>query len=105
MMKKSYNNNGRQEDDGGRQEEQRKNKEKKAKKKTKEEKKKEEEEKRGEIFLNLSQGWASEMKKNNPRQCLVWFRLNGVGSSQNGQNSLIHNWCIGGCWLTQDVSM
>jgi hypothetical protein len=35
-------------------------------------------------------------KKTSP-QCLVWFRLNGLGSSQN---SLIHNWCIGGCWVT-----
>jgi len=39
-------------------------------------------------------------RKKNPPQFLVWFRLNGLGSSQNGQNSLIHNWCIGGCWFT-----
>jgi hypothetical protein len=32
---------------------------------------------------------------------MVWFKLNGLGSSQNGQNNLIHNWCIGGCWFTQ----
>jgi hypothetical protein len=45
------------------------------------------------------------MKEKNPLQCLVWFRLNGLGSSQNGQISLIHNWCIGGCWFTEAVSM
>ncbi len=28
---------------------------------------------------------------------MVWFRLNGLGSSQNSQNNLIHNWCNGGC--------
>jgi hypothetical protein len=66
--------------------------EKKRKERTKEEKKKEEEGKKGEIFWNLSEGWASEMKKSNSLQCLVWFRLNGLGSSQNGQNSLIQNW-------------
>jgi hypothetical protein len=33
---------------------------------------------------------------------LIWFRLNGLSSSQNSQNSLILNWCIGGCcWFTQ----
>jgi hypothetical protein len=39
-------------------------------------------------------------KRKNPPQCLVWFRLNGLGSSQNGQNSFIQNWCTGGCWFT-----
>jgi hypothetical protein len=29
---------------------------------------------------------------------LVWF--SGLDSSQNGQNGLIHNWCIGGWWVT-----
>jgi hypothetical protein len=28
------------------------------------------------------------------------FGLSGLDSSQNGQNSLIHNWCTGGCWFT-----
>jgi hypothetical protein len=55
-------------------------------------------EKKGGIFLKSQERWANEKKKN-PPQCLVWFRLNGLGSSQNGQNSLIHNWCIGGCWF------
>jgi hypothetical protein len=41
--------------------------------------------------------WASEKKRINPPQCLVWFRLNGFGSSQNDQNSLIHNRCIRPC--------
>jgi hypothetical protein len=40
------------------------------------------------------------MKKKTSLQCLGWS-LNDLGSSQNGQNSLIHNWCIGGCWFTQ----
>ncbi len=84
--------------------------EKNNKEKTKRRRKKEEQkrrrrrkrrEKRGEIFWNLGEGWASEMKKKNSLQCLVWLRLNGLSSSQNGQNSLIHNWCIGGCWFTQ----
>ncbi len=39
-------------------------------------------------------------RKKNPPQCLVWFRLNGLSSSQN---SLIHNWCIGGCWVTSPI--
>jgi hypothetical protein len=55
----------------------------------------------GEIFRNLSKGWASEKKKKTPPQCLVWVRLNGLCSSQNGQNRLIHNWCVAGCWFTQ----
>jgi hypothetical protein len=38
-------------------------------------------------------------RKENPPQCFVWFS-NGLGSSQN---SLIHNWCIGGCWVTQQA--
>ncbi len=29
---------------------------------------------------------------------LVWF--NGLDSSRNDQNGLIHNWCIGGWWVT-----
>ncbi len=36
--------------------------------------------------------WAIE-KKTSPPQ---WFGLNGWGSSQNGHNNFIHNWCIGG---------
>ncbi len=41
-----------------------------------EEKKKEKKgKKKGEIFS----GWAGEKKKKNPPQCLVWFRLNGLG--------------------------
>jgi hypothetical protein len=56
---------------------------------------------KGEIFRNLSKGWASEKKKKTPPQCLVWVRLNGLCSSQNGQNRLIHNWCVAGCWFTQ----
>jgi hypothetical protein len=44
-------------------------------------------------------------KENIPPQCLVWFRLNGLGSSQNDQNRLIHNWCVGGCWFTQAKSL
>ncbi len=39
-------------------------------------------------------------KEKNPLQCLVWFKLNGLGSSQNAQNNFIHNWCINGCWVT-----
>ncbi len=71
--------------------------EKNKKERTKEEKKKEEEGKKGRNFFETwAKGWASEMKRNNPRQYLVWFRLNGLGSSQNGKNSLIQNWCIGG---------
>jgi hypothetical protein len=41
------------------------------------------------------------VEKKNPLQGLVWFKLNDLSSSQNGQNSLIHNWCISGCWFTQ----
>ncbi len=40
-------------------------------------------------------------RKKNPPQRLVWF--NGLGSSQNGKNGRIHNWCIGGCWVTAAV--
>jgi hypothetical protein len=72
---------------------------KEKKKKRTEEKKKKEEGKKGGIVLKSREVWASE-KKRNPPQCGVWFRLNGLGSSQNGQNSLIHNWCTGGCWFT-----
>jgi hypothetical protein len=32
---------------------------------------------------------------------LVLFKLNDLGSSQNDQNNLIHNWCINGCWFIQ----
>jgi hypothetical protein len=52
--------------------------------------------KKSGIFFEIS----FERKTNNPPQCLVWFRLNGLGSSQNGQNGLIHNLCIGGCSFT-----
>jgi hypothetical protein len=46
---------------------------------------------REEIFFDI--------KENRPTpQCLVWF--SGLDSSQNGQNGLIHNWCIGGWWVT-----
>jgi hypothetical protein len=75
--------------------------EEKKKERTKEEKNKEEEGKKGFKKKNLSKGLASEKKENNPSQCLIWFSLNGLGSSQNSQNSLNHNWCIGGCWFTQ----
>jgi hypothetical protein len=74
--------------------------EKKGKKKQNRREKRKRREKRGEFFWNLCEGWASEKKKTNPPQCL-WFKLNGLGSSQNDQNSLIYNWCIGGCWFTQ----
>ncbi len=57
---------------------------------------KEEGKRRGEFFWNLREGWASEKKK--ITHLNVWFGLNGLGSSQN---SLIHNWCIGGCWFTK----
>jgi hypothetical protein len=58
-------------------------------------------EKEGRNFFEISgKGGPMKRKEKNPPQCLVWFRLNGLGSSQNGQNSLIHNWCIGGCWFT-----
>jgi hypothetical protein len=80
-----------------------KNKEEKKKERTKEEKNKEEEgKKKRRIFLK-SLGKVGQWKKeekSNPPQCLVWFRLNGLGSSKNSQNSLIHNWCIGGCWFS-----
>jgi hypothetical protein len=78
--------------------------ENKKKEKTKEEEKKEVEGgKGGRGWFWKSKGmvsqWKEKRKKTAP-QWLVWFRLNGFGSSQNGQNSLIHNWCIGGCWVT-----
>ncbi len=50
--------------------------------------------KRGEFFLNLNERWASEKEKKIPSQCLVWLRLNGLGSSQNNQNNFIHNWWV-----------
>jgi len=56
---------------------------------------------RGEFFEISAKDGLVKRKKKPPPQCLIWFRLNGLGSSQNGQNSLIHNWCIGGCWFTQ----
>jgi hypothetical protein len=67
-------------------------KKKKKKERTKEEekkmmvKKKKERErggkKRGNFFRNLSKGSPSEKKKHNPPQCLIWFKLNGLGSSK-----------------------
>jgi len=30
---------------------------------------------------------------------LVWVKR--LGSSENGQNGIIHNWCNGGCWFAQ----
>ncbi len=57
--------------------------------------------KRGNFFETSTKGGQWNEKKKPPFQCLVWFRLNGLDSSQNGQNILIHNWCIGGCWFTQ----
>ncbi len=46
----------------------------------------------GGDFGNPREWWASEKKKKKAApQCLVWFRSNGFGSSQNSQNSLIHN--------------
>jgi len=47
----------------------------------------------GEIFEIYRKGGL--VKKKSPH-LNVWFRLNGLGSSQNGQN---HNWCISGCWV------
>jgi hypothetical protein len=69
------------------------------KERTKEEKK-EEREKKGNVF-EISRKGGPVKKKESPPQCLVWFRLNGLSSSQNGPNSSIHNWCIGGCWFTR----
>jgi hypothetical protein len=59
-------------------------------------------EKEGRRGVLKSKGKVSKWKKKKKSspQCLVWFRLNGFSSSQNGQNNLIHNWCIGGCWVT-----
>jgi hypothetical protein len=75
--------------------------EKKKKERTKEKNKKDEEgEKGGLVFWNLRESWASEKKKK-VTHLNVWFGLNGLGSSQNGQNSLIHNWCMSWCWFTQ----
>ncbi len=54
------------------------------------------------FFWNLKGWWASEKEEKNPPQCFVWFST-GLGSSQNSQNSLIHNWCIGGCWVTEQA--
>ncbi len=85
-MKKSYNNNGREEDDDGGW--------KGEPKKKKEEKK----EKEGRIFFDIKERWANEKENRPTPQCLVWF--SGLDSSQNGQNGLIHNWCIGGWWVT-----
>ncbi len=51
------------------------------------------------FFWNLKEWWASEKKEKNPPQCFVWFST-GLGSSQNSQNNLIHNWCTGECWVT-----
>jgi hypothetical protein len=48
-------------------------------------------EKKGTIFF-CKERWASENIKKIPTQCLVWLGLNGLGSSQNDQNSLIHSW-------------
>jgi hypothetical protein len=82
--------------------------ENKKKEKTKEEEKKEVEGgKGGRGWFWKSKGMMSQWKEKRKKKQhlnvwsgLVWFRLNGLGSSQNGQNSLIHNWCIGGCWVT-----
>jgi hypothetical protein len=55
---------------------------------------------KGGKFLK-SKGRVGQWKeKNNPPHCFVRFRLIDLGSSQNGQNSLIHNWWISGCWVT-----
>jgi hypothetical protein len=65
--------------------------EEKKKERTKEEKKKEEEGKNGECFWNPKEVDIKIFKKNNTPRCLVWFRLNGMGSLPNNQNNFIHN--------------
>jgi len=36
-----------------------------------------------------------EKRKKPPPQGLVWFRLSGLGSSQNGHPQLVHWWVLG----------
>ncbi len=62
----------------------------KNKKRTKEKKK--EEGKKGGISLK-SKGKVGKWKekKIKPTSMFGWFRLNGLGSSQNDQNNFIHN--------------
>lgn len=52
----------------------------------------------GEGFWNLKEGWVRAKEKE--PHIKVWFRLTDLGSSQNFNNSLIHKWCICGCWFT-----
>ncbi len=59
--------------------------------------------KKGDFFEISGKGGPVKRKK--ITHLNVWFRLNGLGSSQNGQNSLIYNWCIGGCWFTQALEL
>jgi len=42
----------------------------------------------------LKKPWAGEEEKNNSLLRCVWVH------PQNGLNSLILNWCTGGCWFT-----
>jgi hypothetical protein len=45
----------------------------------------------------LKSGWGEKKKKRRHH----W--LNYLSSSQNGQKNLIHNWCVYGCCVTQQV--
>ncbi len=71
------------------------NKEKAQKKRRRRRKRRE---KKGEIFLDVKETWANEKENKPTPQCLLWFT--SLDSSQNGQNGLIHNWCIGGWRVT-----
>jgi hypothetical protein len=57
--------------------------------------KKEEEAKKGVKFFEIS-AKGEQVKWKKITQLIVWFHLGlkVLGSSHNGQNSLIHNWCI-----------
>jgi hypothetical protein len=54
---------------------------------------------KGGNFFEVSRKGEPVKRKEKPH-LNVWFRLNDLGSSQNGQNSFIQNWCTGGCWFT-----
>jgi hypothetical protein len=53
--------------------------------------------KKREKFFKMQRKREPMKRKTNPH-LNVWF--GGLDSSQNGQNGLIHNWCIGGWWVT-----
>jgi hypothetical protein len=53
-------------------------------------------EKQWEVFLKFKEKVGQWKEKKSHLN--VWFRLNGLSSSQNGQNSLIHNWCTSSIW-------